>query len=132
MSISKYPIIDIIIPNTPGIADLTQDPAAATWYTLVDITSGRGILNRVRFSNVLSNDYSIRFTIDGTATTIASVGSISDARGDGGQQGAQGTYWSRSTYIKLNIYFYTSAKVEIKTDSDQTTFNSALDYALEV
>ena len=130
MSISKYPITDLIIPNTPGMADLIQVPSTNTWYTIVDVTSGRGIYSSTWIWEAglsENNIVEIRITIDGAATTLTLAGA-SYSRDKAGQHADP----LNSFVHESPVYFRTSMKVEARVTAAANTLYGSVDYSLEV
>lgn len=130
MGISIYPWDTTPHPKIPGMAEIVQEAQQNTWYTLLNITSGKGILTNVAMTNndsIPVSNYNIKITIDGTATEInpslSSQFSLSD------QPDSSSQY---RIHFNCHIYFYNSCKIEILNEYVSTTSVTASTfYSLE-
>ncbi|MDF2546155.1 MAG: PaBG [Anaerosolibacter sp.] len=110
-----------IQPTKPRTADL-QFAARnlSTYYTIANVI-GKGKLNRIRLQANGVAGFSLKITIDGVVNTIS-----------GSSLNAQTRQENENSYligIELDVYFKTSALVEV-SNSSTTNFGCALDYAL--
>ena len=113
-----------IQPTKPYTAQLSQSAAVVgTYYTVMDITSGMGILNRLSMfagGGVANNAHYFRVTVDGTAYVLNN------------SQTTQARAFINETMrsdIVLPIYFKSSLKVETMLSTSQLMVVVA-DYAL--
>lgn len=134
MSIYGYPLINIITPRKPYTVDLSQtDPTYNTYYTLLNITSGLGKINRILAHNYRDNTYqdasniTIQVTVDGTAYTLnrsgyntSLIGGVNLAGGANANSNARGVF-----YYLGEINFFNSLKIEIKDTSNATLGSNA-------
>lgn len=128
----------MIIPNTIQFAELVQaTPAAGTYYTLLDVSSGKGILNRlsVALGSTSVASLAIRVTLDGVVTSITPNTATNRAKALSPKAAIANTALNTdhgSTGIDLlpNLTFYKSIKIEIT--SGTTAFHASADYALKV
>lgn len=124
-----------LIANKPRTADLEQSDATQnTWYTVVNVSSGKGRLTRISaastHSTILNNDIEVRITIDGSAV-IHSPTLSNLARG---LQHLNSTDGMRTVDIWLNSEFLSSMKVEVRqtrlSSTNSAYLTAAVDYAL--
>lgn len=121
--------LDVIQPTKPKAVDFDIISAtASTWYTIIDVTSGKGILSRLSYLAV-SNDIPIdnvrlRLTIDGTVQTITLT-----------RNAARGFGYSSSSAICCDYVFHTfftsSMKIEVMhTHTAAGSLRAVVDYNL--
>ena len=102
--------LDVIQPTKPKTVDLTNSSAAAsTWYTVINVTSGKGILSRLSCSTTTMgipiDKVTLRLTIDGTVQTITL--SNNSARGFGEESS------SFNYDCVFHTFFTASMKIEV-------------------
>lgn len=118
----------VIQPSKYYVAKLNLGSSytPSTWYTVINVTSGTGILNFIGATcggpGPGYYKYKLRITIDGTVLPIIT---ISNSYGYGRSNDAVGKYFP-------HVFFKSSLKVEISTDisSDVTCYACEVDYAL--
>lgn len=133
MPVSKYPNNSggLIQPTKAQIADLIQsNGVSGTYYTLLNVISGKGILSRLSmFANGVTNNYLyFKITVDGgTSIVINPPNSSMRALA----QKSSGILGNLLLDFVSNIYFNSSIKIEVmqNTGSNQTIEASA-DYSL--
>lgn len=128
-----------ITPKQPKTAGLVQTAVAGTWYTVVSVSSNRGILNRVAASfPATSNGNNIwldmRITIDGTVNTFTST-ATNNARGynHADVTTANGASSNSFDYF-CSTYFYSSLIVEVRMSTlgvGGSTLYGVADYSVE-
>lgn len=126
-----------IFPKSPKTASYyASGRTQNTWYTLLSVTAGTGILKRVVFMNDIAtnNQMEIKITVDGVANTLASPSSLIYSRAlvHNNTAGSPGSYNSPFGYMYDSpVYFYTSLTVEIRhTNVSSCTFDAICDYSL--
>lgn len=135
MGILTFPTSQIT-PKNPKTANYYASARTQnTWYTLLSVTSGTGILNRIVFTNDIAanNQLEIRITVDGVANTLASPANLIYSRAlvHNNTAGSPGSNNSPFGYFyDAPIYFYTSLTVEIRhTNVSSCTFDACCDYS---
>lgn len=112
-----------VFPQSAGIkaqkynrAGIAQSSAAQNaLYTVVNVTSGTGVLNTINFYHAANLDrLSVTFTVDGVATSVVGVDSVS---GGGTAVSARDTNQGYYTSVNVNLTFYTSLKIEISNNN---------------
>lgn len=136
MAILNFPSLQIY-PRSPKTANYyASSRTQNTWYTLLNVTSGTGILKRVVFLNDIAsnNQLEIRITVDGVVNTLAAAGSLIYSRSfvHNNATGSPGSYNSPfGYYYDSPVYFYSSLTVEIRhTSASSCTFDAVCDYSL--
>lgn len=126
----------IPVPTKFFIADSNQLCSTDTYYTAVNVTSGKGKLTRicVNFfnSNVDTSKLTLKITIDGTETTVNGNGYYSRSIALDGAASYTGREWVFLWIGDLN--FYSSMKVEYKhSGHPYGSFSPSIsiDYSLE-
>ncbi|MTV47773.1 hypothetical protein GJ688_02090 [Heliobacillus mobilis] len=119
--------LNLIQPNVPMTARVQQTTAIQnTYYTILDVQNGKGMLNRVSvyLSSSIAGRYAqLKITVDGKAPLY-----ISTPTGNGSI-----TYSDSQTRMEYigPIYFKSSLKVEVTCTSTGTpTIEATADYAL--
>lgn len=136
MGISRNPAITTMKPTIFKIADLTQNTVFGIYYTLLDVTSGRGKLTRISVggeSDVLTSNLTIKITVDGVSTESNSDVDTARVRGFSGSGRGFGSVDANSILDWFGeIIFYNSLKIEWKRNSGSSaTVFSSCDYSLE-
>ena len=136
MAIVNFPSQQIV-PKTPKTAMYYSGTNTQnTWYTLLSVTAGTGVLNRIVLtSDLATNNYmEIRITVDGVASTLSSTSTLMYSRAFvfNNSAGSPGSYNSPyAYYYNSPIYFFTSLTVEIRhTYSFTSIFDAVCDYSL--
>lgn len=136
MAILSFPSQNIY-PTKPKTASYTASARSQnTWYTLLSVTSGTGILNRIVFTNDIAtnNNLEIKITVDGVSNTLSSPASLIYSRAlvHVNTAGSPGSYNSPfGYYFDSPTYFYTSLTVEIRhTSASSCTFDAVCDYSM--
>lgn len=118
--------LDVIQPTKPKAVDFgTTSAAASTWYTVINVTSGKGILSRLSYKTITIpiDKVTLRLTIDGTVQTITLLGNA--ARGFGEE--SSGTSFD---YV-FHTFFTASMKIEVMhTDTAAGSMWAVVDYNL--
>ena len=136
MAILNFPSQQIIPRSPKTAAYYAASRTQNTWYTLLSVTSGTGILNRVAFTNDIAsnNQMEIRITVDSVVNTLASTSNLQYSRAFvfNNAAGSPGSYNSPfAYYYDSPTYFYTSLTVEIRhTNASSCTFDAVCDYSL--
>lgn len=139
MAIISFPSQNIY-PTKPKTANYYSNTATQnTWFTVLDVTSGTGILSRIAVTSGISGIYNsnieIRITIDGIENNLTnSSGQNLNVRGmthrihsvtDYSYNGLCAFYYDTQTY------FYKSLKVEIRNTNATTNIMEAItDYSI--
>jgi len=131
MTITRYPSGSSGIQPTIPVADnyVNASSVASTWYTLTNVTNGKGILSRISaFSTATSNlSLQITITVDGTAYTITQS-EANNARGF--VHGASTNDSSKNIDFWCNVYFSTSLKIEVRQTEGTKILHASSDYSL--
>lgn len=114
-----------VVVTQPRVAAVTIDnPTLNTWYTVLNIASGSGVLNRVAgiHSAQTSDKFDFRITVDGVASTVDhNIADIITGFSDN----------SRRMDIVPRVKFNSSLKVEIRaTIEGSFSLDAFADYAL--
>jgi len=106
--------------SKPRVTNLSLSQPAQNWYTIIDITNGKGLVNKITACSAVSfASMQIKLTIDGVET-IFSMGN----RANGLAHGVNATYPFTGTeafdYF-CNIAFTQSFKAELYTGAYQSS-----------
>lgn len=126
--------LDVIQPTKPIVINFAQEsPVMETWYTVLDVTSGKGILSKISVAALtgsngpLINTITVKVTIDGNIYTYPLAGT--DARQ---------VYSSSSREVReltFFSYFKSSMKIELSHTDPGTSGGrrlfAAVDCSLE-
>lgn len=138
MAIISFPSQNIY-PTKPKTANYRQATASSsTWYTILDVTAGTGILNRIVMTtgttNVYNYDFEIKITIDGIENTLTAAGYQMFARGLTHRIYGVSDYTyngDHAFYYETSTYFYKSLKIEIRSVAAVTAIlESVADYCI--
>lgn len=117
--------LDVIQPTKPKTADFANNSAApSTWYTVVDVTSGKGILSRFSSAttSILMDKVTLRLTIDGTVQTITLSYNKAREFGD--------TITNTYDYdFVFHTFFTSSMKIEVMHTDTSTSASAGYLYA---
>lgn len=123
-----------VFPTQPKVANLSQVASATTYYTVLNLTSGRGILSRVVLTTASgisgNSNLQVRVTIDGVANTL-STSFNNYAFGLNHSNTAGSAEAEKSIDLFLNTNFYNSLQVEIYTTASLPTLVSTVFYQIE-
>ena len=103
---------------------------SGTWYTVLDVSSAKGVLSRAiaYLDSYNSGNLFLRITLDGVATVVSGLAGSFLVRG---AIPIDTTTQTRSIEVITPVYFNNSLKVEIMQNTGATiTLQGAVDYSL--
>ena len=124
MAISGFPTITSINPTSPKLINANQSTVVQnTYYTLLNVTSGSGLVSGIRVGNGNIN-INVRITVDGGT---AEVFSLAKPAADAILTNATTAYIHT---LNTLFYFKKSVLIEFANTSNTTNFDVIIEYAL--